>query len=157
MTGETGSTGDTGAGTPGDQGNTGLTGLTGETGSTGQTGAGEDGNTGLTGLTGETGSTGATGGGLNNTSRFATLLIDKPTESDNLDILYSNIAITVQAVEGVLWNTSTPSYTVQLRHSTDRSAAGNAVFAAPRAITSDSTGNDLTLGGDVTIPANSFL
>ncbi len=117
---------------------------------------GPTGPTGGTGATGETGSTGQTGPGVATLNKSITW--ESPTATDDLDIWYTSAAVTITAVEGVLANgTSTPSVTVDLKHHTDRSNVGNDVFAAPRAVTSTTTGDNLTLGGDVTIPANSFV
>jgi hypothetical protein len=114
------------------------------------------GDLGDTGAQGNTGQTGLTGTGLQ--SRFKAITIEDPTSSEDISWFFTNIAITVIAVEGVLNNgTTTPTVTVELIHHTDRANAGNDVFAAPRAVTSITTGDNLTLGGDVTIPANSFV
>jgi hypothetical protein len=82
-----------------------------------------------------------------------------PGSADDLDFFYTDIAITVVAVEGILANgTSTPSVDVQIKHSTNRSTAGNNVFGAARTVSSTTSGDDLDLtGGDTDIPAASFV
>ena len=67
------------------------------------------------------------------------------------------VAITVTAAETVLVGSSTPSVTISLKHSTDRNAAGNEILNAATAVTNTTTGQALTVTGDPTIPANSFI
>ena len=83
--------------------------------------------------------------------------LEDPTSSEDRTWFYTNIAITVVAVEGVLNNgTSTPTVTVSIHHHTDRANAGNKCVDA-QAVTSITTGDDVTLDTDVTIPAASFI
>ncbi len=91
------------------------------------------------------------------TSLSKTLTVESPTSSEDIDIWFTNIAITIVAVEGVInGGASTPSVTCSILHNTDRSAAGNQAVNA-QAVTSITTGDSLTLGGDTTVPANSFI
>jgi hypothetical protein len=83
--------------------------------------------------------------------------VESPTNSEDIDIWFTNIPVTVVAVEGVInGGAATPTVTVSILHNTDRSAAGNQAVNA-QAVTSITTGDSLTLGGDVTIPVNSFV
>lgn len=86
-----------------------------------------------------------------------TINIESPTSSEDASFWRTPVAITVTSVVGVLRGSATPTVTVSLMHNTNRSSAGLNVFAAARAVTSTTTGDTLTLGGDVTIPANSFI
>ena len=52
---------------------------------------------------------------------------------------------------------STPSVTINPSHGTDRSAATNVILNTPTAITSTTTGQDLTTFDDPTIPAGSWI
>jgi hypothetical protein len=91
------------------------------------------------------------------TSLSKTLTVESPTNSEDIDIWFTNIPVTVVAVEGVInGGAATPTVTVSILHNTDRSAAGNQAVNA-QAVTSITTGDSLTLGGDVTIPVNSFV
>lgn len=83
-----------------------------------------------------------------------TLTLDAPTASDDITIFRTDVAITVQEVIAVSTGT-TPSTTYQLKHSTDRNAAGNALTTSG-ATTSTTTGDTATLS-DATIPANSWV
>ncbi len=92
----------------------------------------------------------------NNTFRGSRhITVEDPVVSEDITIFYTDVAITVTAVEGViLGSTNIP---VDLMHNTDRNATGNNVFAAQRTVSSTTTGDNLTLGGDITIPAASFV
>lgn len=71
---------------------------------------------------------------------------------------YTDRALTVEAIYGVLIGSDTPSVDVNLRHSTDRSATGNTVFASDVTITSTSTATSASSGfDDHTIPAGSWV
>ena len=120
---------------------------------------GIQGDTGVSGSAGSQGVTGVQGAtGIKASSLSKSITIESPTSSEDITIFYTNIAITIAAVEGVINNgTATPTVTCQIYHSTDRSAAGNTVFASARAVTSVTSGDNLTLGGDTTVPANSFV
>ncbi len=82
---------------------------------------------------------------------------DNPTSSDDKTFQRTPVAITVTAVHGVLNNgTGSPDVTVSILHSTDRNAAGNQAVNA-QVVSSITTGDSLTLGGDLDIPANSWI
>lgn len=83
-----------------------------------------------------------------------TMTLDAPTSSDNVTMFRTDVAITVQEVIAVSKGT-TPSTTYKIKHSTDRSAAGNDLTTSA-ATTSTTTGDVATLD-DATIPANSWV
>ena len=85
------------------------------------------------------------------------ILVEDPTASEDLTMFFTEEAITVRQVEGVLRGSATPTVTISVMHNTDRNAAGNNVLTAATAITSTTTGDSPAIGGDVTIPANSFV
>jgi hypothetical protein len=72
-----------------------------------------------------------------------TITIEAPTATENLTIFRTDVAITVVEVIAVSRGTS-PSTTYQLKHSTDRSAAGSNLTTSA-ATTSTTTGNVATL------------
>ena len=83
------------------------------------------------------------------------ITVEDPTDSEDLTIFYTNIAITVVAIEGVIRGAT--SVDVNIIHSTDRSAAGNDICTADETVSNTTTGVNFTLGGDTTIPASSFI
>jgi len=83
-----------------------------------------------------------------------TFTLEAPTASDDITIFRTDVAITVQEVIAVSVGTS-PSTTYQLKHSTDRNAAGNALTTSSTT-TSTTTGNVATLS-TAAIPANSWV
>lgn len=83
-----------------------------------------------------------------------TFTLESPTATEDMTIFRTDVAITVQEVIAVSVGTS-PSTTYQLKHSTDRNAAGNALTTSSTT-TSTTTGNVATLS-DATIPANSWV
>lgn len=86
-----------------------------------------------------------------------TLVVESPTSSENIGMFFTEVAITVTEIRAVLVGSSTPSVSWTVKHSTDRSAAGNAVVTAGTTTTSTTTGSDVTSFDDATIPANSFV
>jgi hypothetical protein len=85
-----------------------------------------------------------------------TVTIETPTDAEDFSLPRFNVAVTITKVVGVLTGDYT-SVTINPKHSTDRSAAGNALLSAATAITSTTTGTVITSFSDATIPANSFL
>ena len=82
-----------------------------------------------------------------------TFTLQEPTASDDITVFRTDVAITVQEVIGCSTGTS-PSTTYVLRHSTDRSAAGNVLTTST---TTSTTTGDVASLSDVTIPANSWI
>ena len=86
------------------------------------------------------------------------ITVEEPSDSEDITIFFTNRAITITEMRAVLANgASTPSVTWTIKHSTDRSAAGNAVVTAGTVTTSITTGSDVTSFDDPTIPADSFI
>jgi hypothetical protein len=83
-----------------------------------------------------------------------TLTYESPTSSDDITIFRTDVNITVQEVIAVSTGSSA-STTYQLKHSTDRSAAGNALTTS--AVTTSITTGDTATLSDATIPANSWV
>ena len=83
-----------------------------------------------------------------------TLTLQEPTATDDITIFRTDVDITVQEVIACSTGT-TPSTTYQLKHSTDRSAAGNNLTTSGTT-TSTTTGDVATLS-DATIPADSWV
>ncbi len=86
-----------------------------------------------------------------------TIIVEDPTSSEDIGIHFFHQAVTVREVHAVVVGSSTPSCTVNPKHHTDRSNAGNAVLNAATAITNTTTGQTLTSFTDATIPVDSFL
>lgn len=85
------------------------------------------------------------------------ITVEAPTAAEDLSMFFTPVAITVTKIVAVLVGSATPSVTWTLRHSTDRSAAGNEVVTGGTATTSVSTGSVVTSFDDATIPADSFV
>jgi hypothetical protein len=84
--------------------------------------------------------------------------VESPTNAEDITMWFTDKAITVHQINAVVRGT-TPSVTIQVRHSTDRSAAGNAILTSAQAITGQTTGSEFTSGSfsDATIPAGSWV
>jgi len=87
---------------------------------------------------------------------MAPLTVESPTTSDDITMWYTDRAITLVALVVVVRGSS-PSCTPDIRHGTDRSAAGTAIITSPSAVTSQTTGSVVTSFDDATIPATSFM
>jgi hypothetical protein len=84
------------------------------------------------------------------------ITIEDPVVGNDISMFFTNKAITVTEMRIVVRGT-TPSVTVDVRHGTDRSAAGAALITSPSATTSESTGDDIVAFDDATVIANSFV
>jgi hypothetical protein len=90
--------------------------------------------------------------------RNESLTIPSPGSSEDYVIFFTNVAITVTEVRaGVRRSLGAPSVTISLMHNTDRGAVGNQVLTAATAITNEAGGQDVAIGGDTTIPADSYV
>ncbi len=101
----------------------------------------------------------ATSGSLQSqipTTRTKNIAVEDPTSSEDISWFFTPIAITVTEVTAVDVGTS-PSVTISVMHNTNRSSAGNNVLTAATAITNTTTGQNPAIGGDVTVPADSFV
>lgn len=85
------------------------------------------------------------------------ITLEDPGAAEDGTIGFTNKAITVTEIRGVLIGSSTPSVTWTVRHGTDRSATGAEVVTSGTTTTSVSTGDDVTSFNDATIVANSFV
>ncbi len=84
------------------------------------------------------------------------IAVESPDSSEDLSWFFTPIAITVTEVTSVSVG-STPSTTISIMHNTNRSSAGNNVLTAATATTSTTTGDNPAIGGDTTIPVDSFV
>ena len=84
------------------------------------------------------------------------ITVEDPTASEDISIFFTPRALTIIQIMSVVRGT-TPSVTWTIRHSTDRSAAGNEVVTSGTTTTSESTGDNVDSFNDATIPANSFV
>ena len=89
--------------------------------------------------------------------RQVAIVVEDPTSSEDIDIGFVFSAITIQEIQAVVVGSSTPSVTINPKHSTDRSAAGNAILSSATAITNTTTGQNLTSFTDATVPADSHI
>lgn len=87
---------------------------------------------------------------------FKTLIVEIPSNSENISFFFTDVAITVSKINVVLTGT-TPSLTWALNHSQNRNdQTPNQVYSTTT--TSEDTGDTITSGfGDATIPANSHV
>lgn len=86
-----------------------------------------------------------------------TIVIEDPTNAEDLSFFFANRAITITEMRAVLIGSATPSVTWTIRHGTDRSAAGAEVVTSGTTTTSTTTGSDVTSFNDATIVADSFV
>lgn len=91
---------------------------------------------------------------LTETSKSIT--IESPTATEDISMFFTSEAVTITKIAAVSVGT-TPSLTYTIRHSTDRSAAGNEVVTSGSTTTSTTTGDVVTSFNDATVPANSWV
>jgi hypothetical protein len=81
-----------------------------------------------------------------------------PGASEKVWWFYTDVAITVTAIEALLpTGTATPTVTLNVRHEPSFEGTPNDVCLDNRVVTNVTNGDDLTLGGDITIPAGSHV
>jgi len=85
---------------------------------------------------------------------FKTVTVESPTNAEDIGLWFTDVAITVVQMNAVCVGSS-PSVTWTVRHSPDRSAAGNEVKTSGTTTTSTTTGSEVTSFNDATIPADS--
>jgi len=86
------------------------------------------------------------------------ITVEDPAADEDICMGFTFVAITVTEVQAVLKGTANgQSVTIDPAHDTDRSAAGNDILDAATAITSLTTGSNLTSFDDPTIPADSYI
>ena len=83
------------------------------------------------------------------------LTVANPTITDDLTWFYTPTAITITELATVI--RAGTSVTPDVRHGTDRSAAGTPLIAIPAAATSTTTGAPITTFDNPTIAANSYV
>ena len=83
------------------------------------------------------------------------LTVANPTITDDLTWFYTPTAITITELATVI--RAGTSVTPDVRHGTDRSAAGTALITTPVAATSTTDGSPITAFDNPTIPANSYV
>jgi hypothetical protein len=81
------------------------------------------------------------------------------TGSEDITLFFTDRALTITQLQAVVRGGSPePSITVDIKYAADRSAAGTSILAAPEAVTSQTTGNTLTLPSpEPVIAANSWV
>ncbi len=71
-------------------------------------------------------------------------------------MFFTNKAITITQARGVLVGATKVSG-IQIRHVTDRSAAGTALFTGTETVSNTTTGADMTLDGTTAVVADSWV
>lgn len=92
-----------------------------------------------------------------NPERQITISVESPTSSEDITIGVLLRASTITKIRAVLVGSSTPSVTWTIRHSTDRSAAGNEVVTGGTTTTGVTTGDTVTSFDDASVPADSWV
>jgi hypothetical protein len=85
------------------------------------------------------------------------ITLEAPSAVENSSIFHTDKAITITKVIAVVQGSSSPSVTIQIKHGTDRSAAGTSLFSSGQVITSTTTGSSLTSFASATVVANAFI
>jgi len=84
-----------------------------------------------------------------------TITIESPTAAEDITVFFVSTAVTIRSIKAVIRGGI--SVTVDPRHDTDRTALGNQILAVEEVVTSTDTGQELTITGDTTIPADSWV
>ena len=89
-----------------------------------------------------------------------TVNIENPTNSEDLNLFFTDVPLKVESIRGIVRGSGTPSIRVDLRHSTDRSedsGTSHQIVGFYELINNTTTGQDLDVTGDATIPVNSWV
>lgn len=93
----------------------------------------------------------------NTATRSATMVIPSPTASEDITAFFTDIAITITKIVCTVVGSSSPSVTFDVRHGTDRSAAGTALITSPSATTNTTTGTTTTSFNNDSVSAGSHV
>lgn len=86
------------------------------------------------------------------------ITIESPTDAENISIWQAEAAITINEVRSVLRGSASPSVDWQVKHGTDRSAAGTNLFSSTQTTTSTTTGDTDNSGfNDQTVAAGEWV
>jgi len=86
-----------------------------------------------------------------------TIIVELPSNSEDLSFFFTNIPITITEIRAVLVGNTSPSVTWTIRHGTDRSAVGAEVVTGGTVTTDTTVGSDVTTFDDPTIVADSHV
>jgi len=89
-----------------------------------------------------------------------TLNVENPTNSEDLNLFFTDVPIKIESIRGIVIGTGSPSVRVDLRHSTDRtedSGTSHQILGFYELVDNTTTGQDLDITGDITIPVNSWV
>jgi len=87
-----------------------------------------------------------------------TLIVESPTDSENITFMYLRKAVTIERVIAVVKGSATPTVDYNLKHSTDRSSGSpNDLWSSDKTASSTTTGDTETSFDDATVPDASWL
>jgi hypothetical protein len=89
--------------------------------------------------------------------RAVVMTLETPTASEDFTIFFTPVAITISSIHAVVRGTGSPSVTIRPKQSTIRGATGTNILSADTAITSITSGQNLTSFNDNTVPAGSWI
>lgn len=87
----------------------------------------------------------------------STIVVDSPTDAENIGILWTEEAITITRIVAVLRGSDTPSVTWSVRYNTDRSDTGAEVVTGGTTTTSTTTGSNVTSFNSAEINSENFI
>lgn len=85
------------------------------------------------------------------------IFISSPGATENIDLFYANVGITVTKIVCILVGSSSPSVTWTVRFDTDRSATGTEVVTGGTTTTSTTTGSIVTSFNNASISSTRFV
>lgn len=90
--------------------------------------------------------------------RSKSVSIESPTDSEDITLFHTAVAITITRCVAVLRGSDTPSVTYNIQHSaSDRSASGTSLWTSDEVITSTTTADAGAAFADATVSAGSFV
>lgn len=95
--------------------------------------------------------------GFEGIEKTISLTIESPTDAEDFMIGRIRSDVTVEKVIATVRGSNTPSVTINIKHDSDRSAAGTSLLDAATAITNTTTGQDVTLSSNPKITKDDIL
>lgn len=92
----------------------------------------------------------------NTAQKSKSITIENPTNIEDISMFFTPVALTISEIQVVLRGAA-PSVDWTVRHDPDRSAVGNEVVTGGNTSTNETTGDNITVMDDPTIPADSFI
>jgi len=93
----------------------------------------------------------------NTAQKSKSVTLENPDSVEDVTLFFTPVALEVSEIRAVLRGASLPSVTWTLRYGPDRDAAGTEIITSGTVTTNITTGDDITVMDNPSVPADSFI